>query len=227
MVVVFFSLSESKLPGYILPGIPAGALLTAIWLQERQRLGWGFIVAQGILSGALVALALLFPTLLLHPHEPVPAGAKLFVGLVGGGIFLATLGTLWHNPALLRLAVLAPVIIGLAFLLRVGGPVVDAVMSERPVAADIAQIDGRHAQVAVFRASREVEYGLGFYRDQRIPRYERDGAPDGDHLVITPEKDSGALLQFVRPRRASRVGGFAPQHLEYYWISPPTVEHHH
>jgi 4-amino-4-deoxy-L-arabinose transferase-like glycosyltransferase len=227
VVVVFFSLSESKLPGYILPAIPAGALLVACWLEERQRLGWGYVVAQGILSGALIALALLFPTLLVHPHEPVPGGAKLFAALVGGGIFLATVGTLWRNPAVLRLVVLAPVIIGLAFLLRVGGPVIDAVMSERPVAQDIAQIEGRRAQVAVFRVSREVEYGLAFYRDQRIPRYERDGTPTADHLVVTPEKDSDALLKFVRPRRASRVGGFAPQRLEYYWISPPSMEHHH
>jgi 4-amino-4-deoxy-L-arabinose transferase-like glycosyltransferase len=227
VVVVFFSFSESKLPGYILPAIPAGTLLTALWLEERQRLRWAYIVAQGILSGALIALALLFPTLLMHPHEPLPGGAKLFAGLVGGGILLATLGTLWRNPGLLRLVVLAPVIIGLAFLLRAGGPVMDAVMSERPVAEDIAQIEGRRAQVSVFMASREVEYGLGFYRNQRVPRYERDGVPAADHLVVTPEKDSGALLTLVRPRRASRVGGFAPQHLEYYWISPPTMEHHH
>ncbi len=227
VVVVFFSISESKLPGYILPAIPAGTLLTAFWLEERQRLRWGYIVAQGMLSGALIALALLFPTLLVHPHEPLPGGAKLFAGLVGGGILLATLGTLWRNPGLLRLVVLAPVIIGLAFLLRAGGPVVDAVMSERPVAEDIAQIEGRRAQVSVFMASREVEYGLAFYRNQRVPRYERDGVPAADHLVVTPEKDSDALVNLVRPRRASRVGGFAPQHLEYYWISPPTMEHHH
>src|SRR5205085_8070768 len=33
--VIFFSLSQSKLPGYILPAIPAWILLAAIYLQDR------------------------------------------------------------------------------------------------------------------------------------------------------------------------------------------------
>jgi 4-amino-4-deoxy-L-arabinose transferase-like glycosyltransferase len=45
--VVFFSISQSKLPGYILPAVPAGRVLLADYLRRhleqednRSRSGW-------------------------------------------------------------------------------------------------------------------------------------------------------------------------------------------
>ena len=37
--VLFFSASQSKLPGYILPAVPAGALLVAEYVAGRRELG--------------------------------------------------------------------------------------------------------------------------------------------------------------------------------------------
>jgi hypothetical protein len=82
-------------------------------------------------------------------------------------------------------------------------------------------MEGRSVEVAVFKASRETEYGLAFYRNQAIPRYERGEVPTQDHLVVVPEACDDEFVKAVRPRRASRLGAFTPQRLEFFWVSPP------
>jgi 4-amino-4-deoxy-L-arabinose transferase-like glycosyltransferase len=222
-VIVFFSISASKLPGYILPAVPACTLLAAIWVSHRETLGWPVIVAQGLLLGALLALALLYPNLLMSRHH-VPLEARWLALGIGALVFVATVSTLARKGiAALRLVVLTPVIVGLAFLLRIGAPAIDNALSARPVARAITQMEGKPVEVAVFKASREIEYGLAFYRNQPISRYERGEVPTQDHLVVVPESYADEFLKAVRPRRASRLGEFTPQRLEFYWVSTPPV----
>jgi len=141
VVVVFFSISASKLPGYILPAVPAGTILAATWVARRERLSWLVIIAQAALSGALLALAVLYPNLLLYGRH-IPSEWRLLALGAGSLVFVATMSTLARKgPAFLRLVVLAPVIVGLAFLLRIGAPAIDNTLSARPVAREIT--DGR------------------------------------------------------------------------------------
>ena len=230
VIVVFFSISASKLPGYILPAVPACTILAADWVGRREKLAWPVTIAQGLLSGALLALALLYPNLLVYQHR-VPGEARWLALGIGTVVFVATISTLARKgAAALRLVVLAPVIVGLAFLLRMGAPAIDNAFSARPVARAIAQMEGKPVAVAVYKAPRELEYGLAFYRNQPIPRYERDEVPVADHLVVVPEAYADEFVKAVRPRRASRLGEFAAQQLEFYWVSTPPampMEHHH
>jgi hypothetical protein len=123
------------------------------------------------------------------------------------------------------------VIVGLAFLLkRPGAPAIDNAFSARPVAHEISEIEARPVEVAVFKTSRETEYGLAFYRNHAVPRYERGEAPPQDHFVAARAGSAEELAKAVQPRRVSRVGSFAPQRLEFFWIStspPMPMEHHH
>lgn len=230
VVVVFFSISASKLPGYILPAIPPCTIFAARWVSRRERLGWAVIVAQGAFSGALLALALLYPNLLVYRHR-VPSEARWLALGIGMLVFIATLSVLARKgAAALRLVVLTPVIVGLAFLLRIGAPAIDNALSARPVARALTQMEGRPVHVAVFKVSREIEYGLAFYRNQVIPRIEPGEIPAQDQLVIVPGAYSDELTKLVRPRRVSRIGGFTPQQLEFFWVSMPppmSMEHHH
>jgi len=230
IILVFFSVSASKLPGYILPAIPPSTILAATWVARRERLNWLVIIAQAALSGALLALAVLYPNLLLYGRH-IPSEWRLLALGAGSLAFVATVSTLARKgPAFLRLVVLAPVIVGLAFLLRIGAPAIDNALSARPVAREITQMEGRPVEVAVFNASRETEYGLAFYRNQPIPRYERGEVPAQDHLVVVPEAYADEFVKAVRPRRASRLGSFTPQRLEFYWVSTPPpmpMEHQH
>jgi hypothetical protein len=116
----------------------------------------------------------------------------------------------------------------LAFLLRVAGPAIDQAFSLRPVAKELDRMGTDRQQLAVFKASRVVEYGLGFYENRGLARYERGEIPAGDHLVVTTEGARAELQQRVGGRRLSRLGGFPPQRLEYFWVStPPPGGHLH
>ena len=64
-----------------------------------------------------------------------------------------------------------------------------------------------------------MEYGLTFYRNQPVARYERGEIPAGAHLLVTPERKPAELDSDLRNRRAMLLGAFPSQKLEFYWIS--------
>jgi len=229
VILVFFSISASKLPGYVLPAIPPCTILAACWVSKREGLGWPVVISQAAFSGVLLALALLYPNFLVHGRR-VPTEARWLAIGIGLVVFMATFSVLARKgAAALRLVVLTPVIVGLAFLLRTGAPAIDNALSARPVARAITQMEARPIDVAVFKASREVEYGLAFYRNHPIARYERGEIPAGDHLVVVPGAYADDLAERVQPKRASHLGSFTPQRLEFFWVSTPPpmpMEHH-
>ena len=241
VIVVFFSISASKLPGYILPAVPACTLLAADWASRREKLGWAVLITQGVLSAALLASARLYRSWVVYQH--VPGEERRLAFAIAAVVFLATVSMLSRKGLpVLRLVVLTPVIIGLAFLLRAGAPppnhfsdvfwgnggLLDNALSARPVAAAITQMENRPVEVAIFKATRETEFGLAFYRNQPIPRDEPGKVLAQDHLVVVPEAYANEFVRAVSPRRASRLSEFAPQHLEFYWVSTPppmTMDH--
>ena len=228
--IVFFSLSGSKLPGYILPAMPAWTLLTADYLhRRREERGSLALVATHCAWVAVIVLAgLLFPAYLLRSagESPVPAQAWVIAGGFALVTFFAMLATLQRKGlALARFVTLAPLIVLLAFLLRVAAPAMDMKYSARPLAADLATRELKPAELAVFEAPRDVEYGLAFYRDHVVRRYERGEIPAGDHLVVAPEGARTKLEQMVPGRRVSQVGGFPARKLEYFWVSRAGAGH--
>ena len=221
--VIFFSFSESKLPGYILPSLMPLALLLAEWIYRKKaaedRGSLGLVLGHAAAAGVLLGAVLLSPTLVAGGK---PSGTAVGVaGITAAAIFVAiavslrTQGLRW-----LRFVTLAPVLLALAFLLRVGASTLDSSLSARPIAAAIARLEAHPAPLAVFRVRREVEYGLSFYRDQKIESYDRGEVPAVDHLVVAKAGSLAEVQKAVGGRRVSYVGGFAPQGLDFYWISP-------
>jgi len=100
VVVVIFSISRSKLPGYVYPAFPAGALLIGqLWarafskgsesrekLPELRSLKRGAVAA--LVVGGLLGAAIPFGERFLHDSMPglswalVPMGVSLFIGSV-------------------------------------------------------------------------------------------------------------------------------------------------
>jgi hypothetical protein len=80
-------------------------------------------------------------------------------------------------------------------------------------------METRELPLAVFRVRRETEYGLAFYRNQIVSRYELQQIPPEEHLVVAPQGSGEAIAQLVRGRRVSHLGTFSPQKLEYYWVA--------
>jgi 4-amino-4-deoxy-L-arabinose transferase-like glycosyltransferase len=224
--LVLFTASQSKLPGYILPSIPPCALLLAEWLKSRQeRTAIPLAIVHSLVCGLLLGGALLAPYFILRTH--LPAQAITIAAIAAAVIAVAMLASLrWQGLRVLRFVTLVPVVLGLAFVLRVSAPVIDQTQSARPVANELSRLNVRGAQLAGFNITRELEYGLDFYRNQPVLRYERGEIPAGDHLLIARSGSEDKLDLYLPGRRLSYVGGFAPQHLEFYWVSSGTARHH-
>jgi hypothetical protein len=113
-----------------------------------------------------------------------------------------------------------------AAVLRIGGPTIDQSLTARPLSNEIARIEAGYLPAAVFHVPRETEYGLAFYRNQKILSYDRGEIPAQAHLLVTTEGELSRLPNVVRNRRRSLLGVFPPQHLEYYWVSGAGSEMH-
>ena len=222
--VVLFSLSQSKLPGYILPALPAWTLLAAdrVWKRQQEGKGlgaglaWGHALLLGTIAGALPLLPFVFQ----RPRQPLESWAVGIAAGVGVIVLAATLVTLRrYGMGMLRFVTLVPVILTVAFLVRVEAPAMDRALSSRPVAAELERLGTAGKPAAGFQIHRNLEYGLGFYRNQKMRRYERNEMPAEDHLLIVREGAQEEAAKLAGGRRLSRIGGFAPQGIEYYWVS--------
>ncbi len=225
--IIFFSLSKSKLPGYILPAIAPCTILTADFLQRRRDQAASVIVlvAHAALAGVIVSLFLVFPYFFLQGN-PVTRTMGLRLALVGGVVFVVVYATLRKGGLqFLRAITLVPVLLIIGFILRTAAPTIDAYYSARPVAQDLERIGMQQRAVAVFDVKRDLRYGLEFYRNQRLAAYEEGVIPAGEHLVITRATDREKLQQVLGKRPILRIGEFLPQKLEYYWVENAPEAH--
>jgi 4-amino-4-deoxy-L-arabinose transferase-like glycosyltransferase len=224
--VMFFSISQSKLPGYILPAVPAGALLLADYLRqylEQEHAGakskW-LAVMHAVLTAVWVVPSLLVGYLVAQ-HR-LPGGRPLFVAIAVSFVLAAGIAlTLLSRAGLrmLRFVTLIPVVLAVAAVLKVGSASLDQTLSARPLAREIHSLETQPLPLAVHGVRREVEYGLAFYRNQVIVRYERDRVPAEEHLLVAPENSQEEVVKQLGGRRMLLLGHFMPQHVDYYWVS--------
>ena len=130
---------------------------------------------------------------------------------------------------MLRFVTLVPVVLTVAAVLKIGSSKLDETLSSRPLANDIQRVEAGLLPTAVLHVPREVEYGLGFYRNQAISSYDRGEIPASAHLVVAPEGKKSELAERVNGRRVSLLGTYPPQHLDYYWVAGAgdhAMEHH-
>jgi 4-amino-4-deoxy-L-arabinose transferase-like glycosyltransferase len=222
--VVFFSISQSKLPGYIVPAIPAAAVLLADYL--RQQLERQAPVSKWIsIVHALVACAPIVPAALIGyivSQHRMPSGRPFWIALaialaLATGIALTLLGRLqWR---MLRFVTLIPVVLAVAAVLKLGTTAIDLKLSTRPLANELKSVETQKLPVAVCGASREVEYGLAFYRDQTVARYEFGDVPVSEHLLIAPSAWKTNVDQLTAGRRVTFLGRYVPQNLIYYYVA--------
>jgi 4-amino-4-deoxy-L-arabinose transferase-like glycosyltransferase len=221
--IVFFSFSHSKLPGYILPAIPAGTILLADFILRREKEQakpplW-MILLHALLSSALVIGAFTVSFKLVKVAMPRN------VIIVAASLAVITVVMYWftlqnQGYRILRFTTLVPVVIAFALILRGTAPMINYLESERAVEIALAQTEiGRIPDIAVYDVPPGVEYGLAFYRDHSVASYERNEIPPVDHIVIAAE-GSQKELQFRLPgRKVILFGGFPLQHLDFYLVA--------
>jgi 4-amino-4-deoxy-L-arabinose transferase-like glycosyltransferase len=199
--IVFFTFSQSKLPGYILPSIPPLAILTGDFLFRRRKPGlnrW-VLLGHAVLCGVMTMFALLLPWFVAHGAKmPPPRGLVIAVLSAAGATLLILIVVKGYGVARLRLVTTGILAVLVLFLYGVGPffgiPAVgatkrvihllDRAYSARPLADRLATLAPADETVAVFRVRRDVEYGLSFYRNREVINYEQDGVPDGQHLLV-------------------------------------------
>jgi 4-amino-4-deoxy-L-arabinose transferase-like glycosyltransferase len=224
--VLFFSISQSKLPGYILPAIPAGALLLAEYLRrhlernEAKRPALWLVVVHALWAVTPIVPALLIAYLITQ-HR-LPGGQPMLVALGVAFILCAGIAlTLVRNAGLrmLRFVTVIPVLLFVGIVLRLGAVDLDETYSARPLAREIANMETHPRPLAVYHVRRELEYGLTFYRNRLTFNYEWGSVPQEEHLLVASENSQAEIAKLVAGRRVSYLGHYAAQRVDYYWIA--------
>jgi 4-amino-4-deoxy-L-arabinose transferase-like glycosyltransferase len=187
--IVFFSFSESKLPGYILPALPPLTILAGDYLNRIRNRGlqtW-LLVLHAVTTAVLIMFVLLMPLHLRDPEAIPPSAAILAAGMVGLAAAVFILITVARfGLQRLRIATTIPLVILLLYIFGVGPffgagelkatkrniTLMDMTYSARPLTTILNEISPPPGIVAVWHARRELQYGLSFYRNQRTVNYD-------------------------------------------------------
>jgi 4-amino-4-deoxy-L-arabinose transferase-like glycosyltransferase len=222
--IVFFSISRSKLPGYILPSIPAAALLAADYLYRARTVSRLKIALHALVCAVLLVGALMAPFAMMKVPPPSYIG---YVMAVTGGViaFMVLLVVKREGVRALHFVTLVPTILAVAFLLRPAAPVIDKMQSARPIAEELVRRAPADLPVATFNVKRDIAYGLDFYRNQPISHYEPEGPADlptgipaGRHVVVARKGSLGAVEAVVGNRNVVSIGEFPPRQLEFFLV---------
>ena len=220
--VLFFSFSGSKLPGYILPSIPPITILTGDYLNRIRRTGlpnW-LLWLHASVAAILVFVLVLAPQHMLY-ETLVPSRGWLLTA-AGSAIGFALLIVILIRRggiAQVLYATLIPVIALMIFLLGFHGRELDLNFSARPLAQAIQQAAPEVRLVAVADMRRDMDYGLGFYRNQPMIHYNVDGVPPEEHLLIVRSSNSGDLNRWLDGRVYRSILLFETQGLEVYRVA--------
>jgi 4-amino-4-deoxy-L-arabinose transferase-like glycosyltransferase len=224
--VIFFSISQSKLPGYILPAIPAAALLLVEYLRHRLEKNESEPVATWLaIMHALLASSPMVPALLiayLLTQHRLPGGRPMFVALAIAFVLCTGIAlTLVRKNGLrmLRFVTLIPVVLTVGAVLKLGAQPIDEILSARPIAQEIAAMETHPLPLAVYHVRRELEYGLTFYRDHLTFNYDWGRVPQEEHLLVASEGSQEKIAKLVAGRRVSYLGHYDAQHVDYFWVA--------
>jgi len=208
--IIFFSFSQSKLPGYILPSIPPITILTGDYLFRRRQLGlnrWVLFGHAG-LCGVMTLFAFLLPWFVVHGREMPPARALVVALLASCGATLLILVVVkGFGVSKLRLVTTGVVLVLVLFLYGVGPffgipaigqtkkviHLLDDAYSARPLAERLAGFAPADETVAVFLVRPQTEYGLSFYRNREVVNYKESGVPDEQHLLVARVTGRGGV----------------------------------
>jgi 4-amino-4-deoxy-L-arabinose transferase-like glycosyltransferase len=202
--ILFFSFSESKLPGYILPAVPALALTLARavskTMQPRSARGWPIFAFLGLTWVGLAAGSWIWLRYL-----PFAAAVSCRAAVLAGSVIAAAGGiAILFCSALRRSAALWTALLVVSLLVELAGSVIlpklDPYYSARAVGT-MLRADQRPDRLFVYDLPRAWQYGLAFYLDRQLGEWSPDDL-DAALVLTTPRgaedlKSRGFLLSGV------------------------------
>ncbi|MEE2963897.1 MAG: glycosyltransferase family 39 protein [Acidobacteriota bacterium] len=189
--VVFFSLSQSKLPGYVLPAMPAAIVLLARALALAMTRP---AAARAVGLGTAAVLAVMAVAFLVSPgvaSAGVEAGAVRPLGVLLSLATVATgyVGSRGRIHAGVAVAALT-IALGLWQLNATLMPRLDPGISTRVTAREARHLaDGE--PVRTYALHRAWQYGLEYYLHRALPEWTSD-TPSGA-LVVTNQRGMRAM----------------------------------
>ena len=158
---VFFSLSGSKLPGYILPVVPPLALLIGKeLLQPSSRIyRLGVLIEAGAMVFIGVSFGFFGAMLNVDPH--VSGTAIVFVTFISAAAL--TVIALWLKPvwlAAFNAAIMVALVVTAATMVF---PRFDVTDTMRPWRSALGQIIPSENMVLLYKPERWAEYGMDYY----------------------------------------------------------------
>lgn len=229
--IVFFSFSQSKLPGYILPAVPPITILCGDYLNRIRKRGlkMPLVAMHAIVVGGLVAATLVLPMVLVHSNQWPPGRVIAAAIMEGAAVAIAILVVVIRfGIARLRIATLVPVALILVFLLGTrNGTLLDQKYSARTLARELVALPDAPRAVAVYRARRDVQYGLGFYLNERVSNYQTSGVPADAHLLVVQnypnhteqQRSQDQLQKLLAGRHYEPLFYYRPQDLTVYRVA--------
>ena len=201
--VAFFSFSQSKLPGYVLPAVPATALLLAHALATAIRHHPSRTRALGL--GTAAVLGAMTVTFIIAPaveSAGIGAGAvRSLAGILGGAALAAGyVGNRGQLHAVVAISALG-VTLTLWQLNAMLLPRLDPLISTRATAQGAADLaDG--GPVHAYQLHRAWHYGLEYYLDRQVLEWNRQD-PAGSVVMTTDRgmrtmQTHGASLRVLR-----------------------------
>ena len=210
--VVFFSVSQSKLPGYILPAFPAFVLLASIALSSSRRILSRMNIAGALAGGTIFTIIGLLPLVISSRRNSfvaLPVVGALFAAfgianLIAAGALRNRSLALANKP--LQLLAAVPVLFLFAGVNKAVNHHWFWAKSPRSIAASLISEKIPAQQLRTFRLKRDVQYALSFYLHREVADW--DGNPISDGYVLTDGRpcerlNSQSNCQVVWGRRDS------------------------
>jgi 4-amino-4-deoxy-L-arabinose transferase-like glycosyltransferase len=218
--ILFFSASQSKLPGYILPAVPAGALVVAGYLAGRrsrnENFSLVFATAHGVLCGLLIFAVLSAASVAINHRLLWETGSYVFAAVFALSITVALLSRTGLH--LLSRATMFAAVVSVAAVIRFAAPAIDATQSARPIAESIQAFSHEPVPIALYHVNRAQEYGLEFYLNRPAQKYDDGNIPATAHVVVAATGTQSQVAQLVAGRRVSYLTSMPEQKLDLYWV---------
>lgn len=231
--IVFFSASQSKLPGYILPAVPAAALLVTQYLasirgadradglrpEENRKLKLYVAVMHGIVCGVLLLAAFEAKPFLLYRRFVM--GKAAMIGAAVAAFFAIGIITALLRRSGIRLltrVTLVAAMVSVAVVIRTAAPVIDTTQSARPVAEAILAFSQEPVPLAIYRINRAQQYGLEFYLNRPAQAYDIGDVPSEPHILVAKQNTQAEAATVVAGRRVSYLSSIPSQKLDLYWV---------